>query len=57
MKRAVIVGCGNIAAVHAAVLTAQKIQELVGVAGIHFEKMPRIMLKDFIQSHMPHLRK
>ena len=24
MKRAVIVGCGNIAAVHAAVLTAQK---------------------------------
>ena len=29
MKRAVIVGCGNIAAVHAAVLTAQKDTELV----------------------------
>ena len=38
MKRAVIVGCGNIAAVHAAVLTAQKDTELVGVADIHFEK-------------------
>ena len=53
MKRAVIVGCGNIAAVHAAVLTAQKDTELVGVADIHLRK-PRIMLKDFIQSHMPH---
>ena len=39
MKRAVIVGCGNIAAVHAAVLTAQKDTELVGVADIHFEKV------------------
>lgn len=38
MKRAVIVGCGNIAAVHAAVLTAQKDTELVGMADIHFEK-------------------
>ena len=38
MKSAVIVGCGNIAAVHAAVLTAQKDTELVGVADIHFEK-------------------
>ena len=37
MKRAVIVGCGNIAAVHAAVLTAQKDTELVGVADIHFD--------------------
>lgn len=35
MKRAVIVGCGNIAAVHAAVLTAQKDTELgQGVADI-----------------------
>ena len=37
MKRAVIVGCGNIAAVHAAVLTAQKDTELVDVADIHFD--------------------
>ena len=44
MKRAVIVGCGNIAAVHAAVLTAQKDTELVGVADIHFEKAQDLSL-------------
>ena len=38
MKRAAIVGCGNIAAVHAAVLTAMEQVMLVGVADIHFEK-------------------
>ena len=53
MKRAVIVGCGNIAAVHAAVLTAQKDTELVG-AQIFILRKHRTMPKDFIQSHMPH---
>ena len=48
MKRAVIVGCGNIAAVHAAVLTAQKDTELVGVADIHFEKA-----KDYAEKWAP----
>ena len=63
MKRAVIVGCGNIAAVHAAVLTAQKDTELVGVADIHFEKAqdyaerfhtkPYASLEEMIEKEQP----
>ena len=63
MKRAVIVGCGNIAAVHAAVLTAQKDTELVGVADIHYEKAqdyaerfhtkPYVSLEEMIEKEQP----
>ena len=63
MKRAVIVGCGNIAAVHAAVLTAQKDTELVDVADIHFEKAqdyaerfhtkPYASLEEMIEKEQP----
>lgn len=58
-----IAGCGNIAAVHAAVLTAQKDTELVGVADIHFEKAqdyaerfhtkPYASLEEMIEKEQP----
>ena len=57
MKRAVIAGCGNIAAVHAAILTAQKDTELVGVADIHFEKAKSYAEKFHTKPYVSHLRR